>query len=62
MKTLKCYINIFRYLREINDMMLFYLKEFDTWLIGYADAEYLSDPRKSWSQIGYLFTYRGTTM
>ena len=31
-------------------------------LIGYADAGYLSDPHKTRSQTGYLFTCGGTTV
>ena len=31
-------------------------------LIGYADAGYLSDPHKSHSQTGYVFTYNDTAI
>ena len=31
-------------------------------MIGYADAGYLSDPYKARSQIGYVFSYGGTTI
>ena len=31
-------------------------------MIGYADANYLADPHKGRSQIGYLFTYGGTAI
>ena len=31
-------------------------------LIGYADAEHLSDPHKAKSQTGYVFTNNGTAI
>ena len=31
-------------------------------LVGYADASYLFDLHKSRSQIGYVFTFNGTTI
>ena len=37
-------------------------KESKSQLIGYADAGYLSDPHKARSQMGYVFTYSGTTI
>jgi hypothetical protein len=30
--------------------------------IGYADAEYLSDPHNGKSQIGFVFLHRGTVI
>ena len=43
-------------------MSLFYLKNSKAELVGYADAEYLSDPHKTRSQTGYLFIYRGAAV
>ena len=40
-------------------MGLYYSKESKPQLIGYVDAEYLSDPHKVQSQMGYVFTYSG---
>ena len=48
--------HVFCYLRGTIDMDLFYPNESKSPLIGYADAGYLSDPHKPWSQMGYLFT------
>ncbi|XP_069148229.1 secreted RxLR effector protein 161-like [Solanum lycopersicum] len=44
------------------DMGLFYSNESKSKLIGYADAEYLSDHHKARSQIGYLFTCEDTAI
>ncbi|XP_075076669.1 uncharacterized protein LOC142163296 [Nicotiana tabacum] len=44
------------------DMRLFYSNKSKLAMIGCADASYLSDPHKAQSQIGYLFTYGGTTI
>ncbi|XP_060170698.1 secreted RxLR effector protein 161-like [Lycium barbarum] len=54
--------HIFRYLRGTIDMGLFYSNEFNSQLIGYANAGYLSDPHKARSQTGYLFTCGGTAI
>ena len=43
-------------------MGLYYSKESKSQLIGYADAGYLSDPHKTRSQTGYVFTYGRTTI
>ena len=43
-------------------MGLLYFNASKSELIGYADAEYLSDPHKVRSQTGYLFTCGGTTV
>ena len=51
--------HILRYICEISDMGLYYSKESKPQLIGYVDAEYLSDPHKVQSQMGYVFTYSG---
>ena len=54
--------HILRYLRGNVDLGLFYSNNSKQELIGYADAGYLSDPHKAKSQIGYVFTNRGTTI
>ena len=41
-------------------MSLFYSEESNTKLIGYADAECLSDPHKVLSQARYVFAYGDT--
>ena len=43
-------------------MSLFYTNRGSTYLVCYADAGYLSDPHKTRSQTGYLFTYEGTAI
>ena len=43
-------------------MGLYYSKESKLQLIGCANAGYLLDPQKAQSQIGYVFTYGGTTI
>ncbi|KAL6521280.1 hypothetical protein OROGR_017849 [Orobanche gracilis] len=53
---------IFRYLRGTMDMGLFYSKDSKVELVGYADAEYRSDPHKGRSQTGYIFTYGDTAI
>ena len=40
----------------------FYTNKDSADLIGHADAGYLSDPHKTRSQTGYLFTYEGTAI
>ena len=50
------------YLRGTTDLGLFYPKGSNPQLIGYVDADYLSDPQKCQSQIGYLFTCGNTTI
>ena len=54
--------HILRYLRGTSDMGLFYSKEMEPQLLGYADAGYLSDPHKARSQTGYIFTYGNTAI
>ena len=54
--------HVFRYLCGTRDMGLFYQKDTKSKLVGYADAEYLSDPHKARSQSGYVFTYGGTAI
>ena len=54
--------HILFYLRGTTDMGLFYSRESKKQLFGYADAEYLLDPHKGRSQIGYVFNCNGTTI
>ena len=43
-------------------MSLFYSKESNQQLFGYADTRYLSDPHKAKSQTGYMFNYNETAI
>jgi hypothetical protein len=52
--------DVLRYLRGTPDLGLFYLKNQDLSLIGYADAGYLSDPHNGKSQTGFVFLHGGT--
>ncbi|XP_059650054.1 secreted RxLR effector protein 161-like [Cornus florida] len=54
--------HILRYLRGTTDMGLFYSKAPNSQLIGYADAGYLFDPQKTYSQTGYTFTCGDTAI
>ncbi|KAM3000766.1 hypothetical protein FF2_037135 [Malus domestica] len=65
--------NIFRYLKGITDLGLFYTCEspsvapsydprIDSCLIGYADAGYLSDSHRACSQTGYVFIVGDTAI
>ncbi|XP_059645982.1 secreted RxLR effector protein 161-like [Cornus florida] len=54
--------HILRYLRGTTDMRLFYSKTPNSQLIGYADAGYLSNPHKVYSQTGYVFKCGGTAI
>lgn len=47
---------ILRYLQEIFDLGLFYSYEQNSQLVTFVDASNLSNPHKSRSQIGYVFT------
>ena len=49
--------HIFRYPCETINMGLFYSYDLSnhSYLVGYADSGYLSDPRKGHSQTGYVF-------
>jgi hypothetical protein len=48
------------YLQGTPDLNLFYLKNQDLNLIGYADAGYLSDPHNGKSQTGFMCLHGGT--
>jgi hypothetical protein len=54
--------DVLRYLRGIPDLSLFYPKNQDLSLIGYADARYLSDPHNDKSQIDFVFLYGGAAI
>ena len=45
-----------------SDMGLFYSKTMEPQLLNYVDAGYLSDPHKTRSQTGYIFTYGNTAI
>ncbi|KAL6340336.1 hypothetical protein AAG906_040773 [Vitis piasezkii] len=54
--------HILRYLCGTTNMGLFYSRESKQQLLGYANAEYLSDPYKGKSQTWYVFNYNGTAI
>jgi Reverse transcriptase (RNA-dependent DNA polymerase) len=54
--------HVLRYFCGTRDMRLFYRKNINSKLVGYADAGYLSDPHKARSQSGYVFIYGGTAI
>jgi len=54
--------DILRYLQGTKDLGLFYRKNQDLSMVGYADAVYLSDPHTAKSQTGYVFLCGGTTV
>jgi hypothetical protein len=54
--------HLLRYLCGMRDMGLFYRKDINSKLVGYADVGYLSDPHKTRSQSGYVFSYGGTVI
>jgi hypothetical protein len=54
--------NILRYLVGTIDLGLYFQKDQDSKLIGYADAGYLSNPLNARSQTGYVFLHGGTTI
>ena len=51
-----------RYLQGTTDMGLFYSKESEPELIGYANVGYLSNPYKARSQTRYVLTYSKTAI
>jgi hypothetical protein len=51
-----------RYLVGTIDLGLYFQKNQDSKLIGYADTGYLSDPRNVRSQTGYVFLHGETTI
>jgi hypothetical protein len=49
-----------QYFQGTSDLSLFYPKNQDLSLIGYADAGYLSDSHNDKSQTGFMFLHGGT--
>jgi hypothetical protein len=47
---------------EIQIWAYFYSNNANHELVGYADAGFLSDSHKGWSQTGYLFTCGNTVI
>jgi hypothetical protein len=54
--------HILRYLNGIRDFGLLYERGQDSTLIGYTDADYLSDPHNARSQTGFVYLYGGITI
>jgi hypothetical protein len=54
--------DVLRYLQGTPDLSLFYPKNQDLSLIGYADAGYLSDLHNDKSQTCFEFLHGGTTI
>ena len=54
--------DILRYLQGSKDLDLFYRKNQDLSLVGYADVRYLSDPYTAKSQTSYVFLCGGTAI
>jgi hypothetical protein len=53
---------ILRYLNGTRDLGLFCKRGPNSDIIGYTDAEYLSDPHNSRSQTGFVFLHNGTAI
>ena len=53
---------ILRYLNGTKDLGLFFKKNHDPSMIGYTDADYLSDPHNRKSQTGFVFLHGGTAI
>jgi hypothetical protein len=53
---------ILRYLNGTQDFDLYFPKNQDLRLVGYADAGYLSDPHNARSQTGFMFLCGGTAI
>ena len=54
--------HILCYLCGTTNTSLFYSRESKQQLLGYANAEYLSDPYKGKSQTWHVFNYNGTAI
>ena len=54
--------DVLYYLYGTTYMGLFYPQKSSSNLMGFADAEYWSDPHRRQSQTGYIFSYNGTTI
>jgi hypothetical protein len=53
---------ILRYLNDTIDLGLFFQRNQESDLIGYANADYLSDPQNGRSQMEFVFLHRGTAI
>ena len=53
---------VLRYLKGTKDLGLFFPKNQNQTMVGYADAGYLSDPHKARSQTGFVFLCGGTAI
>ena len=51
-----------RYLNGTQDLGLYFSKNQDLRLVGYADAGYLSDPHNARSKTGFVFICGGTAI
>ena len=54
--------DVLRYLQGTKDLGLFYRRNQDLLVVGYADVGYPSDPHTSKSRTGYVFLCGGTTI
>jgi hypothetical protein len=54
--------NILQYLNGTIDLGLFFRRNQESDLIGYANAGYLSDPQNGRSQIGFVFLHKGAAI
>jgi hypothetical protein len=54
--------NILRYLNDTIDLGLFFQRNQESDLIGYADAFYLSDPQYDRLQTRFVFLHGGTAI
>jgi hypothetical protein len=54
--------NILRYLNGTINLGLFFQRNQEFDLIGYADADYLCDPQNGISQTGFVFLHGGTAI
>nr|AAL67590.1 putative polyprotein [Oryza sativa Japonica Group]AAP55150.1 retrotransposon protein, putative, Ty1-copia subclass [Oryza sativa Japonica Group] len=53
---------VLRYLQGTQDLGLFFPRQRDLTMVGYADAGYLSDPHNARSQTGFVFLCGGTAI
>ena len=51
--------HIFRYIQGSQDLDLLYTRNQDMTLVGYSNADYMSDPHNARSQTGYVFLCGG---
>jgi hypothetical protein len=53
---------VLKYLQGTQDLGLFYKRNQELTMVGYADVGYMSDPHNARSQTGFIFLYGGTTI